>query len=309
MTPCLFLRRSILAFVCLASLAQCTAGPQHPTRPAPERASDAAFARFAPAAPEPGAEAVAAPVEAPAPHSSQSKCYAGNPLPTSAYRLLTNTGYDVGYSEEHKDPLWAAYHLVASQMTKTAGPRPKRFSVDNRTEAKIKHEDYAQAEPRLYDRGHMAPNHAIAVAFGQAAQKETFRMSNVCPQRSTLNQQTWEALEHRIADEYSESFEELWVIVGPIFRGSVQRLNQKAEIPDAFFMIVVDEDDGQLRALAVIMDQTVTGQHPLSDFVVSIDDIEAATGLDFMAGLTDPVEDALEASTADSDWRLDSVLR
>jgi len=302
LVPRLFLCHTALAFVLLASFVQCTAGP----RPAPERDADPTFASFDRRSPAP--LMAAAPTDAAESHAP-FKCYSGNPRPTASYHLLTNTGYDVGYSEQHKDPLWAAYHLVASEMTKKAGPRPKRFSVDDRTQAKIKHQDYTQDEPRIYDRGHMAPNHAIAVAFGQAAQKETFLMSNVCPQRSTLNQQTWEALEHKIANEYAEWFEELWVIAGPVFRGSEQRLNGTAGIPDAFYMIVIDEDDGQIRALAVVMDQSVHGSHPLSDFVVSIDEIEDATGLDFMADLPDEVETALEATTADADWDLQSLLR
>ena len=53
--------------------------------------------------------------------------------------------------------------------------------MDERTAARVSHDDYKPGTDR-FDRGHMAPNHAIATRYGREAQLETFLMSNVCPQ-------------------------------------------------------------------------------------------------------------------------------
>lgn len=240
--------------------------------------------------------------------------YAGLPLAgakTSDYTLLENIGFLVGYSEERKDPLWVAYRLEGAAPHE-AGKRPSRFKVDERTAARVAHTDYKQADyqenPAAYDRGHMAPNHAIATRYGREAQLETFLMSNIAPQRKTLNQQTWEALEKTIASVWAPELDEVWVVVGPIFGPSPARLNDVSQIPDAFYALVVDEDGSSLRAIALVLSQDVRGEQPLGRFVTTIDEVEAATALDFFADLPDDLEATLERTKGDARWGLDRAL-
>ncbi len=236
--------------------------------------------------------------------------YAGLPRPSpgAEYTLLENIGFLVGYSEAREDPLWVAYRLdgVAAHVP---GKRPRGFKVDPRTQARVAHDDYKQPDyqqdPDAYDRGHMAPNYAIASRYGREAQLETFYMSNIVPQRKALNQQTWAALEKAIADEWAAECGEVWVVVGPIFGDSPARLNGRSEVPDAFYALVLDEDPPALRALALILSQEVRGRPPLRPFVTTIDAVEAATALDFFADLPDDLEAALEGAEADARWGLD----
>ncbi len=241
--------------------------------------------------------------------------FAGYPRSVSAdseFVLLENTGYAVGYSESRKDPLWAAYRCEWKEDAASPGIRPSRFRIDSRTTAHVKHEDYTQPDynsnPESYDRGHMAPNFAIGSRYGRDAQLETFLMSNVCPQRSTLNQTTWEALEKRIAEEFAYDFDEVWVMVGPVFGSGPARLNGVAAIPDAFYAIVVDDDGGYVNALAVIIDQDVSGIHSLRPFLRTIREIERRTGLDFLHELPDDVERAVEEGGPDEYWDIDRVM-
>jgi endonuclease G len=243
---------------------------------------------------------------APKPH-----VYGGLPVAVSSksqFRLLENRGYVVGYSESRKDPLFAGYRVERKENARAAN-RQRKFDVDERTDAKVKHDDYKQ-KPHRYDRGHMAPNFAIGSRYGREAQKETFLMSNVCPQRWPLNRQTWKDLEHDIANQMSMEYGEVWVLVGPIFGLAPRRLNGVAQIPKSFYMIILDEehiDDGArwLRVLPVVMSQRVKGKHQLMDFVTTVDVIEKATGLDFFSALPDDVEEELESGFPDEDWPLD----
>ncbi len=42
-------------------------------------------------------------------------------------------------------------------------------------------------------------------------------MSNIVPQKPTLNRTVWRLLEERVAKEYAMNFEELWIITGPVY--------------------------------------------------------------------------------------------
>jgi len=74
------------------------------------------------------------------------------------------------------------------------------------------------------------------------------------------------------------------------------------DVPTAFYRIILDEEDGQLRALAFIAPQTVTGNEPLSQFLSSVREIERQTGLDFYADLPKEVQDRVETVKAERLW-------
>ncbi len=50
------------------------------------------------------------------------------------------------------------------------------------------------------------------------------------------------------------------------------------------------------------MPQDVGGEEPIERFLVSIDEIERRTGLDFLSELPEPVEDRLEREKAAGVW-------
>lgn len=227
--------------------------------------------------------------------------YGGLPRVTGlrpAYRTLRNTGYLAGYSDDLGNPLFAAYH-VADLELQDPPPRPDRFSIDLRTTARISPDAYVGTG---YDRGHLAPNHAIATRHGAAAQAETFWMSNIIPQRHALNAGPWKRLEQRIATNYPGRFGEVWVFAGPVFADKPAWLKPGLALPEACFMIIVDEFEGKLRALAFLFPQETPAEAPLDQYLTTIDEIERRTGLDFFAALDDPAEAAFEAGRAERAW-------
>ena len=224
--------------------------------------------------------------------------YGGLPKTSQEVKLLQNKGYLVGYSEIHKDPAWVAYRLYKVENPPTL-PRPTKFSTDLRTLARVKTTDYTNTG---YDRGHMAPNHAIATRYGEDAQLETFLLSNICPQKPNLNRKVWEHLEATEADDYANRFEEIWVIDGPIFNDPPEKLPAGVDVPRAFFKILVDEVAGKPRMLAFIMPQGVKGDEKPRAFLTSVQEIEKETGLDFFSDLPKEEEQKLEAETARDMW-------
>lgn len=224
--------------------------------------------------------------------------YGGAPRGPAGVRVLANLGYVVGYSDALGNPLWAAYRAPDSEPA-AAPPRPGEFSLDLRSAARIEPADYAGSG---YDRGHLAPNFVIATRYGRRAQAETFLMTNITPQRHALNSGPWRELEQRIATGYAARFGEVWVVAGPVFGANPPRLRRRVAVPEACYMILIDESAGRVRATAYLFPQTTPAEGRLDDYLVSIDEIERRTGLDFLPELPDAAEAALESRRAERSW-------
>ena len=227
-------------------------------------------------------------------------CYGGLPRPSAAFLdtilVLTNTGYLVGYCEAKKDPAWVCYRLF-SPHSQHAPPRPKEFMPDDRTHVRVLPADYSRSG---FDRGHMAPNHAIAICFGAQAQEETFLMSNVIPQRPHLNREVWERLEKDELDRFAQRFGQVWVVDGPVF--GKDQLRGGETVPSACYKIIIEEDQGKPQVLAFEMPQDVAGTEPEGQFLTTVDKIEHETGLNFFAELPPDIQGALEHQQAKEMW-------
>ena len=113
-------------------------------------------------------------------------------------------------------------------------------------------------------------------------------MSNVAPQFHSLNDGQWGDLEEWIAGRkppnataqnfirgWADEFEEVWVVVGPLFEEERDPLDSGIPVPSGFFCIVVDEqDNGQPRALAFIMPHVDQRVDDLAGFLTTVDEIE-----------------------------------
>lgn len=230
--------------------------------------------------------------------------YGGAPRPGASpnaptFRVLTNQAYAVGYSDALGNPVWAAYHIRDLANIPTPAPRPEKFETDRRTAAHVTTEDYARSG---YDRGHMAPNYAIATHYGTAAQRETFLMSNVSPQLHTLNAGLWEDLEMKIATSWPARYTEVWVINGPVFGPQLKRLRGGVAVPEAFFLIVIDEDEGKLRSMAFLVPQDAPHNANPERYLTSIDEIQRRTGLNFLGELDPTSEKQVESAQASRVW-------
>lgn len=230
-----------------------------------------------------------------------------NLTPLSVHRVLRNDGFLLGWSDVRVNPLWVSY-LLHEVETPRVGPRPG-FRQDWRTLWPIAADSYLGSG---YDRGHLAPNYAIATVHGRQAQQQTFRMSNISPQRPDLNRRLWQRLEEVVIDHFVPRFGVVQVITGPIFPerflDNVTRRVGLVEIPEAFYKILVVPAERPM-ALAFIMPQEASGDEPLDDYLVTIDEIEARTGLDFLPRLPEEVERVLEGEVAAEGWDLDEVAR
>lgn len=217
----------------------------------------------------------------------------GVPHRSEPLRYLRNTGYLAAYDEFRGNPAWVAYR-VFHRADAVIGERPEHFAADPRTRSRVEPEAYTNSG---YDRGHLAPNLAIGLLFGEEAQEETFLMSNIVPQRPNLNRRIWRDLENRIIRRYARRYEEVWVLTGPLYANGSSRLPKldgEVAVPDAFFMILIDEHPQGLRAIAFIVPQEVSGEEDPAQFLVPIRKVEELSGLDFFRDLPPEAQQSLE---------------
>ncbi|MCA0916482.1 MULTISPECIES: DNA/RNA non-specific endonuclease [Halomonas] len=225
-------------------------------------------------------------------------------------RVLRNEGYLLGWSDLRVGALWASYELRQSADHRV-GPRPG-FKQDWRTLWPVSTTSYAGSG---YDRGHLAPNYAMAKVWGEQAQHDSFLMSNMMPQKPALNRQLWQRLEEVVMDHFLPRFGRLQVVTGPVYAEtrvsdlSLDRLLDRVsfvEVPIGFYKVVVVPGETPL-AVAFVMPQNVRGDESLSRYLVSIDEVEAVTGLNFFPRLGPQEEAAWEARAGVGDWALSQV--
>lgn len=211
---------------------------------------------------------------------------------------LDSPGFFVGYSEALRNPLWVKYRLFDVESFKR-GKRPGRFKTDDRTLARISHDDYTHSG---YDRGHMAPNFGIATRYGREGQLATFSMSNIIPQTPTVNRNVWKEIEMLNAKNYGRCFGEILVITGPVFDKNPERLKNGVCVPEAYYKIVLDRTGDELRALAFLLPADSRPTRRLNSALVSIDEIEERTGVNFLTALSRADQKKLESAPAPHIW-------
>ena len=204
----------------------------------------------------------------------------------------------IGWSDSLRHPVWCAYHVTRKAVNE-AGKRPG-FTQDRNVPAAPKPGDYTKSG---YDRGHMVPNYAMITRYGEEARRKTFKMSNIAPQTPALNRGVWREVEHRIADLWTARYGEIWVIVGCISDAVGETISGTGiDVPSAYYQIIIAQEGMNVRALAMIFDRDVAWREWAARNIISIDELEKLTGLDFNPELPAFIQDPLEAETPSRLW-------
>lgn len=204
-------------------------------------------------------------------------------------QIIEHLAYTLSYDADFKTPQWVAWQLTAEHTTGPYG-RKNSFSPDPLVRgAKAYHKDYTHSG---YDRGHMAP--AGDMKWSEQAMEESFYTSNICPQNQNLNRGDWQDLEEwerAAANRYGI----VYIACGPIYTSTrPERIGaNKVAVPDAFFKVILVNYPRDPRAYGFVF-QNVAGGHPLTYYQRTVDEVEAATGMDFFSALPDKVENRIE---------------
>lgn len=214
--------------------------------------------------------------------------------------IVKHTYYTLGYNESHEQSDWVSYELTKESLQIPNVPRAKRFNTDPDVSSRsARHNDYSNSG---YTRGHMAP--AGDMAFSEEAMQETFYMSNMSPQLRAFNGGIWRELEETVRDwAYREN--KIYIVSGPIFDGVTKYIGKssKVRVPTHFYKLIVDLSGRSKKGIGFLIPHAMS-EAPLMDYAVSIDEIEAKTGLDFFDQLYEnsEEEDSVEMSIDKGAW-------
>ncbi len=204
--------------------------------------------------------------------------------------IITHTGYTVSYNHHYKTPNWVAWELTRQETTGEEG-RTNQFLPDpSLPEPRVETSDYTHSG---YDRGHMAP--AADMKWSKQAMKESFYMSNICPQNRKLNRDDWGDLEEKCR-EWAKKYGRVYIACGPIYdKASPKRIGKhQVAVPDRFFKVVLIYNRKNPIAMGFLFENKAHHQN-LKNYMVKVDQVEEETGLDFFSKVPDEVENRIES--------------
>ena len=215
-------------------------------------------------------------------------------------QIIRHEGYTVSYNSDYRIANWVAYELTSKEAKSKKATRSNKFVPDPLVKgATALNEDYTRTG---YDRGHLAP--AGDMKWSMKAMRESFYLSNICPQDPDLNRGIWKELEEQIRLWASENGS-LLVVTGPIITDDLRRLGKnRVGIPKRFFKVVCTQTAGRSEGVGFLFDNRDYGDTSLRSMMIPIDSVESVTGIDFFPSLPDSIERPMEASVNKSCWSI-----
>ena len=214
-------------------------------------------------------------------------------------------GYALAQDARLKIPVWVQYELRQEDLAETV-ERTDNFTADSTIPAGSRAEtsDYRGSG---FDQGHLVP--AADMRKNQQVMDDCFLLSNIAPQVGIgFNQRIWRTLETRVRG-WVGNRGTLTIIIGPVFLVKRHKITFKVigdnavAVPSHFFKIIVDaNDENNISTLAFLMPNKDLGSHELSEYLVSIDELERLTGLDFLSALSEEQQEGIESVRAVSIW-------
>lgn len=221
----------------------------------------------------------------------------GIPLGTpESNKLVARPIYCMSNNRDTKFADWVAYRLdvntVSGQSVKKRNWKPDPVLDEDET---LEPADYKGAHAKLKtDRGHQAP---LASFKGTDYWHQTNYLSNITPQHKDLNQGPWKKVEDHVRELATEK--PIYVITGPLYEREMEALPNADEphrVPSGYWKIIATQSTGEARLTVVgyIFDQSTARRDAPSNHIVSVDEIESRTGLDFFWQLPNEIEELIE---------------
>lgn len=221
-------------------------------------------------------------------------------VPMSKHRLdehiVYHLGYTVSYNSTLLIPNWVAYQITADEA-KGNVPRSGSFCLDPQLDEDTAFpSDYTSSG---WDRGHMAP--AGDMKWDEDAMKESFYMSNICPQSKELNGGAWRVLEEAIR-KWAIRDGAIWVVCGPIVDSNCVTIGEnKVTVPKAFWKVICKQKDDAYCSIGFLFpNEDCKGS--IYDYSCSVDNIEEKIRYDFFHLLPDYLEEPMESTFNAKDW-------
>lgn len=217
-------------------------------------------------------------------------------IPSESDQMIDRSGFALGYSNSRRQALWVSYILTAEHLNAPQVKRSNKFRPDPLLKFDpVRPEQYNRTG---FDRGHLAP--ASDMTYSRETMEQSFFMTNISPQLPACNRGVWKRIETRIRD-WARQESQLYVITGPVFTGESRCMKgTDIPIPDAFYKVALDLTP-PMKMIAFLVPNRAS-KRPIRSFVVTVDEVEAVTGMNFFTNLDDRIEAELERNSDIGEW-------
>ncbi len=225
-------------------------------------------------------------------------------FPVSKKKLETvnHRAYSIGYDEAHEQAAWAFHELTKASTIGNASRDGLEFMPDKLVKSgSALSADFNRSG---FDRGHLVP--AADFKCCQDLLIDTFWVSNLIPQDPDCNRNVWNNLEQQTRN-WARKKNRVYVFSGPVLKPGLKKIGQynRISVPESIYKIILHIDDQNLensQVKAFMVPNSAGLGNNFNLFKASVDDVERATGLDFMAWLPDEIENRLEQTISTARW-------
>jgi endonuclease G len=237
----------------------------------------------------------------------------GNPsgatasLSTPNNYLLVKPQFTIGYNAQRGTPTWVSWHLNRAWMG--SAPRQDDFRPDPALPGSIYAVSRNSYSGSGFDKGHNCPSADRTTDLDDNS--ATFLMTNMIPQAANNNQRTWSGLEEWTRGQVQRG-QEVYVVMGSYGKGGTGLNglkttidNGRVTVPARVWKVLVILPEGtndlqriaagQARIIAVDTPNDQSVSPDWSRYRVSLDALEAATGLDLLSALPLAAQTRLQA--------------
>lgn len=216
-------------------------------------------------------------------------------LPTSTTNAIyEHKGYTFSYVEEYEQSEWVAYELEDGKWKYSEFERPL-FEQDPIVKTESAH--WGNYKKSGYTKGHLCP--AGDRKQSQELYNETFYTSNASPQLYDFNAGVWNRLENKVR-YWAGKYDGIYVITGGVLTDDLETIGrEEVSVPKYFYKVLLTKDKTRMIAFLVPHEDS---DKPLYEFVVSVDELEQKTGINFFPKLNDATENKLEANKDYKGW-------
>lgn len=214
---------------------------------------------------------------------TQESPFLGQPI--SSF-IIHRSAYSLAYDARTRNPAWVYEHLTAENIKGDVNRSHFSFQEDETIPQHLR-ASLADYKGQGLDHGHMAP--AADHRASPEEMKDTFYLTNVCPQCPQFNREYWPKLEKYVRD-LTKDYQHVYVVTGPLYlpyqegkrrfvKYQVIGPNDVA-IPSHFFKVITLEDHwGKRKVQAYVLpNMVISSNTPLESFRTTVQKIEKAAG-------------------------------
>lgn len=156
-----------------------------------------------------------------------------------------------------------------------------------------------------YQRGHLCAS--ADRLYSRDANVQTFYYSNMSPQTGNFNTGIWQKIEERVQTWGKDGGfrDTLYVVKGGTIDGAENISGYAGNglvVPKYYFMALLTLKNGTYHSIGFFLEHKSYSDYNITDYTLSIKDLEAKTGINFFHNLPKEIEESVENEYVPNNW-------